>query len=125
MTLPVRRILLQPESVRLLVKRVVGRGGFQSLLRRLQAGLHGSVLTATVPDLERLVRHCGGARVGGFQRRARAIVVDDQLNELISEGMLPVRMLFTQGRGTLTAEQARQELNQPPPLRLVAGGARG
>lgn len=70
-----RVVLLRYLSVALLRRPVVGRGGFQSLLRRLQAGLRGRALTVTDADLDRLVRYCAGP-VGGFQRRLRAVIVD-------------------------------------------------
>lgn len=72
----VRVVLLRPSTAALLAIRVVGRGGFQTLIRRLQSGLAGHVLTATVADIDRLIGYCQGPRAGGFQRRLWAVVCD-------------------------------------------------
>lgn len=58
-----------------LVRRpVVGRGGYQSLLRRVQRGLHGCSLSISNHDLDALVRAVAAKKQGGFQQRAEAIV---------------------------------------------------
>lgn len=58
-----------------LVRRpVVGRGGYQSLLRRIQRGLRGRALSISSQDLDALVRAVSGKKRGGFQQRAEAIV---------------------------------------------------
>lgn len=58
-----------------LVRRpVVGRGGYQSLLRRLQLGLHGHSLSISNQDLDALTRAVASKRRGGFQQRAEAVV---------------------------------------------------
>jgi hypothetical protein len=38
-------------------RAVRGRGGFQSLLRKLQRQLHGDMLEISEPDVERLLRY--------------------------------------------------------------------
>lgn len=52
-----------------LQKPIRGRGGFQSLLRRLQNQLNGRHLDVSIADLERLRRYSAAYGGGGFQRR--------------------------------------------------------
>ncbi len=79
---------LRPDSLALLERPVHGRGGWQSLLRRLQAGLHGHLLIISDKDFDQLVRACSGPHVGGFQLRCRAIVRDVVAQRLLDEGYL-------------------------------------
>jgi hypothetical protein len=62
-------LTLQPDEVERLRKPVLGSGGYQSLLHRLQRGLHQpDRLTVHVDDFERIVSYwCHGR--GGFQAR--------------------------------------------------------
>jgi hypothetical protein len=83
---PVRILVLGRESQAVLERPVNGHGGWQSLLRRLQAGRRGAVLTVATRDLEMLMRYTQGRRVGGFQRRCRAILIDGVLTDIINEG---------------------------------------
>lgn len=83
-----RRIPLGWRSLAFLARPVVGHGGWQSLLRRLQAGVCDGELICRTRDLDALVRHCSGVHHGGWQQRARAIIVDSQLQHL---GVLPER----------------------------------
>lgn len=76
-------ILLRTESLTVLARPVVGRGGFQSLIRRLQQGRRGRVLTVSERDLKALIAACRGQRPGGFQLRCRAIIVDWVTNEAL------------------------------------------
>lgn len=95
-----KTILLRAESLELLGRPVVGRGGFQSLMRRLQAGLRGRVLTLSTKDLDALIRHCSGRTLGGFQLRARALIVDYVLNDLFAPKAFKLEAIrATQGSG--------------------------
>jgi hypothetical protein len=59
---------LRDDEVERLRKPVVGSGGYQCLLHRLQRGLHGATLRVAISDFERIVTYwCSGK--GGFQRR--------------------------------------------------------
>ena len=60
--------LSTPELVRLR-RPVLGSGGYQSLLRRLQRGLRGRTLRIDVDDLGRLVTFWMHPHRGGFQQR--------------------------------------------------------
>lgn len=77
-----RVIVLGAASQAVLDTPVRGRGGFQSLLRRLQRGRHGELLTITQHDMDLLVKHCRGGLAGGFQRRCRALLVDALLTTI-------------------------------------------
>jgi hypothetical protein len=98
-----RAIALHRATAKLLAKPIRGKGGFQSLLRRLQDGLdfappgtptvpnglaggdvlHGDLLFVDVRDIQLLIRMAsgGGARRGGFQRRVAALLADWFFNE--------------------------------------------
>lgn len=67
-------ILLTRREAELVRRPVVGKGGYQSLLRRIQRGLHGRSLAIASKDLDALVRAVSGPKRGGFQMRAEAIV---------------------------------------------------
>ena len=56
-------------------KPIRGRGGFQSLLRRLQCQLTGQLVDVTVADMERLRRYSVAYGRGGFQCRTRSAVL--------------------------------------------------
>lgn len=74
---------LSPQTAELLARPVNGRGGFQSLLRRIQRGLDGVYLEIDVADFNALVRaaSAGGLRrMGGFQQRVLALITDGVLN---------------------------------------------
>lgn len=62
-------LLLTEEEVGLLTRPVRGQGGFQSLLRVLQAGLRGRVLTITPANGVRIRRYSARYGSGGFQGR--------------------------------------------------------
>lgn len=81
----VRQIALLPATATIVRRPVVGRGGFQTLFRRIQAGLSGTVLTVSQADIDALVRMASGPagrRLGGFQHRAKALCVDVVLWDL-------------------------------------------
>jgi hypothetical protein len=56
---------------------VVGSGGFQSLLRRLQGNLLGRTLLIDLDDVERVLRYASQYGEGGFQGRLRTALVRD------------------------------------------------
>lgn len=76
-------VLMSHKSLALLARPVVGHGGFQSLLRRLQRGRQGRVLHVSQKDLDALVRACSGPSAGGFQQRFRQIVVDVTVDQFM------------------------------------------
>ena len=63
------RIVLSNDEVTLLLKPVVGQGGWQSLLRRLQRQLEGSVLVLGPADVQKIVRYRERYGSGGWQGR--------------------------------------------------------
>jgi hypothetical protein len=65
---------LTPLGARILRKPIRGRGGFQSLLRKLQHQLDGRHLEVSRADLSRLRRYASGYGGGGFQGRAKGVV---------------------------------------------------
>jgi hypothetical protein len=70
----VRVIALRPEVAEVLRRPVNGTGGFQTLFRRLQAGLKGCILRVDTRDLDRLVALASRRRTGGYQGRAEAVI---------------------------------------------------
>lgn len=98
----VRTVRLRAISLDLLQKPVTGKGGFQSLMRRLQQGLdlEGPTLTVTVGDVDTLIGYCQRPRAGGFQRRLWAVVCD-----VVVDGIRP-RLLTVRpadGRGSVAS----------------------
>ena len=65
------QIEIGPAIAASLNRPVRGRGGFQSLLRKLQRQLQGTRLEVTEDDIERLVRYSLQYGKGGFQQRTR------------------------------------------------------
>ena len=65
---------LSPTTATTLRKPIRGRGGFQSLLRRLQGQLDGRHLDVSPVDAERLRRYSAAYGGGGFQRRTKGAV---------------------------------------------------
>lgn len=51
-----------------------GRGGFQSLLRRLQADLQGNTLSVSPATAARIERYATRYGAGGFQSRLHGLV---------------------------------------------------
>lgn len=92
-----RTVPLRQETADMLRRPIKGRGGFQSLMRRIQNGLRGRQLRVEQADLDSLLRAASGPSVGGFQRRSRDIVVDAVLDQLRAEGFR-MREDFVQGR---------------------------
>jgi hypothetical protein len=66
---------LGDQAAQTLRQPIVGRGGFQTLFRRIQTGLVGDVLTVTEADYGRLIQMARGERLrGGYQHRARTVI---------------------------------------------------
>lgn len=82
MNAPMRVVRLHSDTAAMLRRPINGRGGFQSLMRRIQLGLRGRQLRVGQADLDALVRALKQPHVGGFQRRARAILVDVIMQDL-------------------------------------------
>lgn len=70
----------------MLQRPIKGRGGFQSLMRRIQLGLRGRQLVVEQADINALIRATKGRAIGGFQRRARDIIVDAVIDRLRADG---------------------------------------
>lgn len=65
---------LPPDAVEALGRPVVGPGGFQSLLRQIQALLVGNELTVTPELIDPIVRCVQDYGGGGFQGRLDTIL---------------------------------------------------
>lgn len=79
-----RVMLLSARSQVLLARPIRGQGGFQRVLRRLQASVDGEVLVAAADDMNALVRLSTGKafrRLGGFQQVAVSLLMDVVRNE--------------------------------------------
>lgn len=83
--MPSSSVQLRPETAEMLRRPINGDGGFQRLMRRIQAGLAGTRLTVDGADLDALIRATRGVDCGGFQRRAREILVDYIMGEIRAE----------------------------------------
>ena len=66
------RITLSAAAQRAFAKPVAGRGGHQTLLRRLQRQIQDGVLTASSADMEKMLRYMLSYGSGGFQQRLAA-----------------------------------------------------
>ncbi|MDQ2731293.1 MAG: hypothetical protein M3Y56_06515 [Armatimonadota bacterium] len=75
-------VKLEPQELEFLTKPVMGQGGFQSLLKRVQASIDGELLVLNIPEARRLVQYAQKYGSGGFQGRLARVVnqVEDQLN---------------------------------------------
>lgn len=62
-------VKLSLERLEALSLPVNGQGGHQTLLRRLQLGIDGDMLTVDTETLEKLIRHERDYGRGGFQSR--------------------------------------------------------
>lgn len=63
---------LSAAAARALSKPVNGKGGHQTLLRRLQKQTADGVLTVEPPDMEKMLRYMLSYGAGGFQQRLAA-----------------------------------------------------
>ncbi len=61
-----------------LLRPVRGRGGFQSLLRRLQPRIQSGVLAVDHSDYEKLERYSNAYGRGGFQGRTTGAALEIQ-----------------------------------------------
>jgi hypothetical protein len=66
-------ISLAPAAVAKLRRPVNGRGGFQTLLRKLAGQLNGNQLSLDEQDIERLIRYTIAYGPGGFQERTSRV----------------------------------------------------
>lgn len=66
-------VQLSREDLELLSRPVAGRGGWQSLLRKLQKQINGNVLTLTEDDSRKILRYILSYGSGGWQDRLAAI----------------------------------------------------
>lgn len=65
------QIQLTDKAVAQIRRAVRGKGGFQSLLRRLQPNVSGNTLEVSDADLEKLSRYSSAYGRGGFQSRTK------------------------------------------------------
>lgn len=66
------QIRLSPQAQKAFAKPIVGRGGHQTLLRRLQGQIEDGVLTISPEDMEKMLRYMLSYGSGGFQQRLAA-----------------------------------------------------
>lgn len=107
--------VLHPQTAELLARPVNGRGGFQSLLRRIQRGLNDVYLEIDKADFDALVRAAskgGIRRMGGFQQRVLALITDGVINLWDS----------TPARATSQLELPFRARRPAKPLRVIRGG---
>ena len=71
-----RRVILADHDRNRLSRPVRGRGGFQSLLRRIAAGIDPAtgVLEISEAEAERIARYWAAYGAGGFQGRLGSLV---------------------------------------------------
>lgn len=72
-------IQLRENTISNLRRPIRGRGGFQSLLRRLQLRISNGTLALDDADVEKLSRYSGAYGPGGFQDRTKTAASDAQL----------------------------------------------
>jgi hypothetical protein len=66
------KIQLSSSEVRRYRKPVAGKGGFQTLLRRIAKSINpDGILDVSQADLEKLLRHSFAYGQGGFQERTK------------------------------------------------------
>jgi hypothetical protein len=85
-------IPLSDDGLAAVLKPVNGRGGFQDVMRRVQARLIKTSLELDEDDYDALLKACSQNKGGGgFQARARAILTDivtEELRAAAAEGRL-------------------------------------
>ena len=67
-------VILDQQAMDLLMKKVNGTGGHQSLLRRLQEQLTGTKLKYDEEDFEKIKSYADDYGKGGFQDRFKAVL---------------------------------------------------
>lgn len=105
--------VLNAQTAELLARPVRGRGGFQSLLRRIQRGLDGVCLEVDIEDINALIRAAsrgGIRRMGGFQQRVLALITE----------VVMCRWNAPSPAGQLALPFAARVPEQP--LRVIRGG---
>ena len=65
------KIQLSDRELAKITRAIKGRGGFQTLLRRIQKQIQGNILEASDADVERLIRYSFEYGRGGFQEQAK------------------------------------------------------
>ncbi|QOI42989.1 hypothetical protein Lepto782_12460 [Leptospira interrogans serovar Canicola] len=73
---------ISPAIIAELNKPVIGRGGWQSLLRKLKKNISGNQLILDVVTTAQIARYFSKYGQGGFEDRLKPII--DKVNELIS-----------------------------------------
>jgi hypothetical protein len=66
------QIPLSAQAQKVFGKPIVGQGGHQTLLRRLQAQIQDGVLSVSPEDMEKMLRYMLSYGSGGFQQRFAA-----------------------------------------------------
>ena len=69
-----QEITLEPQDVELLLRPVVGKGGWQTLLRRLQKQIDGRTLRLDERDTATLLKYILSYGSGGWQDRLAVAV---------------------------------------------------
>ena len=64
---------LSPTELEFLARPANGRGGYQSMLRRLQKQIQGGKLTISQEEAEHLRKYAGNYGQGGFQGRLKSV----------------------------------------------------
>lgn len=72
---------LTPQGRQALAAPITGSGGYQTLLRRCRKGQHGNLLVISVADLALLLKAANPALNGGWQRRIRVILGEEDGDE--------------------------------------------
>jgi len=70
------RITLGPKALEVLGRPVVGQGGFQTLLRQMQAAVQGRDLSLTPDQVAKVVRYVEKYGQGGFQGRLDTVLAE-------------------------------------------------
>ena len=65
------KIQLSDRELAKITRPIKGKGGFQTLLRRIQKQIQGNVLEASDADVEKLIRYSFEYGQGGFQEQAK------------------------------------------------------
>ena len=67
------KVTLTKEDLEVLSKPVVGQGGFEDLLRKLQSSIRDGVLVVDKEIAERIIRYVDEYGCGGWQDRLQRI----------------------------------------------------
>lgn len=78
------RIRLEQEMISKIERPVNGKGGFQSLIRKLQKNLDGDFLEIDLNDLERINRYSTCYGKGGFEEQLFQLILPSN-NEIPSD----------------------------------------